>query len=197
MINPKMFFYGTRVKLFGGRLSQQQVDGTNAILAEWVKRQLTDLRWLAYMLATVYWETAHTMWPIEEYGRGAGHPYGEPDPVTGQAYYGRGFVQLTWKANYATMGRLLGIDLANHPEWALGVPAATQILFEGMTRGTSKVGDFTGLALDDCFSSTVENWDRARAIVNGTDHAAAISDIGRTFYGIIQDAEFSDIKVAA
>ena len=115
MIDRKAFFYGVRVKLFGGRLSQQQVDGMNAILNEWEKRALRDLRWLAYMLATVFWETAHTMWPIEEYGKGAGHPYGARDPITGQAYYGRGFVQLTWKANYATMGKLLGIPALPNP----------------------------------------------------------------------------------
>ena len=196
MIDPKAFFYGVRVKLFGGRLAQQQVDGMNAILAEWAKRELTDLRWLAYMLATVFWETAHTMWPIEEWGKGQGHPYGVPDG-NGHTYYGRGFVQLTWKANYATMGKLLGIDLVNHPEWALQLAAATQILFEGMLKAESKVGDFTGLALDDCFNATHDDWVRARAIINGTDHAAAIAEIGKTFYAVLQQAETGDLKAAA
>jgi Chitinase class I len=120
------------------------------------------------------------MWPIEEWGKGQGHPYGVPDPATAQVYYGRGFVQLTWKSNYATMGHLLGIDLVGHPEKALELPIATQILFEGMMRAKSRIGDFTGLALDDCFNATHEDWVRARAIVNGTDHAAAITDIART-----------------
>ena len=78
MINRKTFFYDVRIKLFGGRLGQRQVDGMNAILDEWEKRDLTDLRWLAYTLATAFWETAHTMWPIEEWGKGQGHPYGVP-----------------------------------------------------------------------------------------------------------------------
>ena len=116
MINRRTFFYDVRVKLFGGRLDQRQVDGMNAILDEWEKRGLTEPRWLAYALATAFWETAHTMWPIEEWGKGQGHPYGMPDPATAQVYYGRGFVQLTWKSNYATMGRLLGIDLVSHPD---------------------------------------------------------------------------------
>ena len=83
MINRKTFFYDVRVKLFGGRLDQRQVDGMNAILDEWEKRDLTDLRWLAYALATAFWETAHTMWPIEEWGKGQGHPYGVPDSGDG------------------------------------------------------------------------------------------------------------------
>ena len=39
MINRKTFFYDVRVKLFGGRLDQRQVDGMNAILDEWEKRE--------------------------------------------------------------------------------------------------------------------------------------------------------------
>ena len=197
MIDRRTFFYDVRVKLFGGRLDQRQVDGMNAILDEWEKRDLTDLRWLAYMLATSFWETAHTMWPIEEWGKGQGHPYGVPDPVTAQVYFGRGFVQLTWKSNYATMGHLLGIDLVGHPEKALELPVATQILFEGMMRAESRIGDFTGLALDDCFNATHEDWVRARAIVNGTDHAAAIADIARTFYAAILQAGIGEQRMAA
>ena len=105
MIDRITFFYDVRVKLFGGRLDQRQVDGMNAILDAGKGAISTDLRWLAYTLATSFWETAHTMWPIEEWGKGQGQPYGMPDPATAQVYYGRGFVQLTWKANYATMGK--------------------------------------------------------------------------------------------
>ena len=196
MIDSRKFFDGIRASLFNGRLAQQQVDGINAILDEWLHRKLTDLRWLAYMLATVYWETAHTMWPIEEYGRGRGYAYGVPDAVTGQAYYGRGFVQLTWRRNYEAMGKLLHVDLVNHPTMALQLAIATQILFEGMLRADSGVGDFTGLALDDCFNATREDWTRARAIINGTDHAAEIGQVGRTIYGILKSAAIAE-KVAA
>jgi len=196
MIDAKKFFDGIRASLFNGRLAQQQVDGINAILDEWLHRKLTDLRRLAYMLATVYWETAHTMWPIEEYGRGRGYAYGVPDAVTGQAYYGRGFVQLTWRRNYEAMGKLLHVDLVNHPTMALQLAIATQILFEGMLRADSGVGDFTGLALDDCFNATREDWTRARAIINGTDHAAEIGQVGRTIYGILKSAAIAE-KVAA
>ena len=187
-MNRKAFFDGVRAKLFLGTLSQYQVDGMSAILDEWERRKLTDLRWLAYMLATVKWETAHTMQPIAEYGRGRGYAYGVPDPVTRQTYYGRGFVQLTWKRNYEALGKLLHVDLVDHPDKALELPVATQILFEGMMRADSSVGDFTGLALDDCFDDTHEDWLRARAIINGTDHAAEIADMGRAFHDVLQVA---------
>jgi hypothetical protein len=114
------------------------------------------------------------------------------DPVTGQRYYGRGFVQLTWKRNYDAMGKLLHVDLVNHPGMALHLAIATQILFEGMLRANSGLGDFTGLALDDCFNATTENWTRARAIINGTDHAAEISQIGRTIHGILKSSAIAE-----
>jgi hypothetical protein len=192
MMNRKAFFDSVRAKLFFGTLSQHQVDGMTAILDEWEKRGLKDLRWLAYMLATVKWETAHTMQPIAEFGRGQGYAYGVPDPVTRQTYYGRGFMQLTWKRNYNVMGKLLGVDLVDHPDKALELPVATQILFEGMLRADSGVGDFTDMALEDCFNPTTEDWQKARKIINGTDRATAIADIGRAFLAALQGAAVSE-----
>lgn len=70
MLNRKHFYDSVRESLFGGTLLQQQVAGMEAILREWEAQQLTDRRWLAYMLGTTYHETAKTMQPIEEYGKG-------------------------------------------------------------------------------------------------------------------------------
>jgi hypothetical protein len=101
MFDRDVYFDSVRDSLFAGSMTQQQVDGQNFILDTWEKyRPNDDLRWLAYFLATAMHETSSTMWPIEEYGKGQGMEYGTPDPVTGQTYYGRGFVQLTWKSNY-------------------------------------------------------------------------------------------------
>ena len=86
----KIYFDAVRASLFAGRLTQQQVDGQNFILDVWEAQHTDkDLRWLGYPLATTLHETATTCWPIEEYGKGAGHSYGQPDPVTGKTYYGR------------------------------------------------------------------------------------------------------------
>ena len=88
MIDRKEFYSQIRATLVKGGLSQPQVDGFEAILDEWEKRRLTDLRWLAYIMATAWHETAQRMQPIEEFGRGRGKAYAP-------TYYGRGFVQIT------------------------------------------------------------------------------------------------------
>jgi hypothetical protein len=187
-IRRKVFFDEVRQGLFGRTLTQGQVDGMNVILDEWEERTLTDLRWLAYMLATVKWETAHTMQPIEEYGKGAGYKYGIPDPETGFAYYGRGLVQLTWKENYVKMGKLIGAPLVTNPDLACDMTYAVQILFEGMLKAESGVGDFTGVSLEKYFNDTTEDWVNARRIINHTDKAQEIANIAHKFYEALQKA---------
>lgn len=175
MIDRKKFFDGVRAHPFNGNLTQGQVDGLNSIVDEWEHRKYTDLRQLAYILATTKWETANTMQPIAEYGLGRGHPYGVA--LNGHAYYGRGYVQLTWAANYSAMGKILGIDLVGKPELALDPKVAADVMFEGMMRGT-----FTGKKLSDCFNDKVTDWVNARKIINGLDHAYDIAAIAKAFY---------------
>lgn len=180
-INRDFFFTQIRRTMFAGTLRQSQVDGINAILDGWeAQYDADDDRWLAYALATTYHETDQKMQPIEEYGKGRGHPYGKPDPETGQTYYGRGFVQLTWKKNYATMGTKIGADLVSYPELALELDNATKILFVGMIEGL-----FTGKSLKDYFNSSMEDWVNARRIINGLDKAQAIAVYGHNFYAAI------------
>jgi hypothetical protein len=98
-LQRKYFFDKVRAELFAGSLSEEQVAGMEEMLS-FGERIGCDDRHLAYVLATAFHETARTMQPIEEYGKGKGKSYGAPDPQTGQTYYGRGYVQLTWKENY-------------------------------------------------------------------------------------------------
>ena len=96
LINRDFFFLQVKKLLFGGKVSPAQVNGLNAILDGWEQNYSgDDDRWLAYALATTFHETDQKFQPIEEYGKGKGHKYGQPDPNTHQTYYGRGFVQLT------------------------------------------------------------------------------------------------------
>ncbi len=173
MINYYGFFKIVRDHY--GPLKQYQVDGFDIILQEWERRQLTDLRHLAYMLATVWHETARTMMPLREFGKGKGRRYGKKDPETQQVYYGRGYVQLTWADNYKRMGEILDIPLYSQPELACSPPVAVAILFEGMFKGASQRGDFTGLALEHFFSDDKCDPIGARAIINGTDSAVKIA----------------------
>lgn len=189
MINRKHFFDTVRSQLFHGALTQSQVDGMNTIIDKWENTHYTDLRWLAYILGTAYHETAKTMQPIEEYGKGRGYKYGKkikrsgiPYTLPDKIYYGRGYVQLTWYENYETMGRLLGVDLLNNPELALHPNIAAEIMFEGMTKGNSHFGDFTGKSLENYFNETKEDWVNARRIINGVDSAKMIADYAKQFY---------------
>jgi hypothetical protein len=175
MIERDKFFGRARITPFAGSLAPGQVDGCNAILDGWESRaDFKDIRWLAYMLATAKWETAHTMQPIEEIGKGRGRPYGVA--INGHVYYGRGLCQLTWATNYAKMAALTGCDLVNHPELALDPKIAALIMFEGM-----KGGLFTGKGLQSYFNATTDDPVNARRVINGTDRAEEIADIHRAF----------------
>ncbi len=192
-MDKKIFYDKIRVSLFSNKLSVNQVKGIDGIMNALEEAKITDKRWMAYMLATVYHETAKTMLPIEEYGKGKAYDYGKklkrsriayttPDKL----YYGRGFVQLTWFENYQQMGRLLHIDLLNHPELALDVKYATEILIEGMTKGNSHFGDFTGVSLENYFNETKTDWVNARKIINGLDKADLIAGYAKKFYEAVQ-----------
>lgn len=176
----KKAFDGIRV-LFGGSLNQAQVDFFESFFKEWDRRGLTDLRWAAYMLATVQHETASTMLPIEEYGKGKTRPYGKPDPITGQTYFGRGYVQLTWKQNYANASGYVGEDLVRHPEKAMEPSVAMKILFDGMISGW-----FTGKALRHYLTGNVTDWFNARRIINGLDKAQKIALKAEKYYNILK-----------
>lgn len=172
----KVYFDSVRASLFSGSLTQQQVEGQEAILGEWELQPwsppMTDRRHLAYPLATTYHETAQTMWPIEEYGKGKGQPYGVKDPETGQTYYGRGLVQLTWRENYAKATRALGLkggaDLEWHAAMALDPQIASDVMFIGMRDGWFRASsDGRRQTLGRHFNATTDDPYEAREIING------------------------------
>jgi putative chitinase len=170
----KIYFDCVRKPIFGGGMTQGQVDGQEFLLAKCEGEPEDDLRCFAYMLATTFHETAATMQPIEEYGHGDGHEYGDPDPETGQCYYGRGYVQLTWKDNYSRATTNLGMegddDLVWHPDRALDPKIASQVMFNGMHDGW-----FTGKKLPDYFNETRDDPIGARAIINPDDKGAMVA----------------------
>lgn len=169
--------------IFGTSLSQGQVNGCEAILNE-AEKEGTPLRFLAYMLATAYHETAATMQPVAEYGKGKGRPYGEP--VDGKVYYGRGYVQLTWLANYQRAAKELAINLVRYPDDALEPDIAAVIMFRGMTEGW-----FTGKKLSDYINLDRTDYFNARRIINGTDCAQKIAGYAKAFETALREAAYS------
>ena len=162
--------------MFGGSLTQSQVDGLNSIVSAMNDFGLQSQRFAAYCLATAFHETAKTMQPIREIGLGKAYKYGITDPITHQAYYGRGYVQLTWKANYDKFGKLLGVDLVNKPDLALQPDIATKIMLVGMTKGL-----FTGKKLSDYITPDTMDFVNARRIINGIDCAQLIAGYANQF----------------
>lgn len=180
-INRKFFFETIRARLFGGKLSQTQVEGITEILNAWEKDYWNrDDRFLAYLLATVFHETDRQFQGIREYGKGKGRKYGVPDKATGQTYYGRGFVQLTWKDNYQKFSNLCDKDFVHNPDLVLELFYCVKIAFIGMVGGY-----FTGKKLSDYFNDKKEDWINARRIINGTDKANLIADYAKKFYSAI------------
>jgi len=185
----KFFFDGVRATLFGGTLTQSQVDGMNYLLEVWEwgfeeanPNDGTD--WLAYALATFFHETAYTMQPIEEYGRGSGKSYGQPAGPYNQCYYGRGHVQLTWEANYQNAQKYCkdryDKDVNVYPDASGMLDAETSALvsYDGMVYGW-----FTGVGLPNYFNAAkgINDPYNARRIVNGTDKASTIAGYYQNF----------------
>jgi putative chitinase len=169
------FFDAVR-PLFGGKLSQSQVDGLTIIVRAFDERGDGDLKHLAYLLGTTKHETADTMAPIYERGQKSYFAKYEPGTKIGKAlgntakgdgyrYRGRGFVQLTGRANY----RKFGIE--DDPDKALEPDIAANILVIGCLRGW-----FTGKKLSDYKTFT-----SMRRVVNGTDKAELIAGYAQTF----------------
>ena len=203
----KVFAEAVRTAPFGGHLTEGQVAGMNTILNAWALPQfagMNDLRWQAYVLATAYWETAHTMQPVietfnPEYDTEnpsvdtaiarlenswkAGHlpwvhqAYWRKD-ANGVSWLGRGLAQVTFKENYLKAEQRTGIAFTSDPSLMLQPEHAALVMLDGMISGW-----FTGVKLADHFPATIMGDPiSARRIINGTDHAVQIADIYEQFF---------------
>ncbi|MGI8542721.1 MAG: glycoside hydrolase family 19 protein, partial [Aridibacter sp.] len=102
------------------------VEGTiEAIKQECNAQQIGMKTQIAYVLATVEWETAR-------------------ENLIYYPFYGRGYVQLTWEKNYEKYSEILGGDLVKNPDTALDENISLFILIHGF-----KMGTFTGRKITD------------------------------------------------
>ena len=168
-MNRKVFFDNIHKTVFSGQISQQQVDGLSHILDYYDKRYASKmtLNQFAYLLASIYHETAHTFQPIKEFGGSRMH-YAPA--------YGRGLIQITHDANYKKFG---AIPYDKALEWN----AALDIAFRGCSDGM-----FTGRKLSDYINSKKCDFTNARRVVNGVDRAALIAGYARSFKSALEAA---------
>jgi len=177
-INHTKFFTGYRDAF--GKLTQDKVNGIELLGRQMeADPEIKDLRWAAYMLATVKHECADTWTPILERGNLA--YFGKYEPATsigkrlgntkkgdGALYRGRGYVQITGRANYGKLSAALGLtgdeNLVDHPDHALIPAVAYSIMSYGMRNGS-----FTGKKLKDYISGTTCDYKNARRMINGLD----------------------------
>ena len=170
----KKFFDAYRIQ-FETKLTQGQVNGLEQLLGSLENDgDLTDIRWLAYMMATVKHECADKWMPIEEFASGKQYEgredLGNIQPGDGPLFKGRGYVQITGRANYRKFSRLLNIDLVGSPKAALDPATSYKIMSLGMRQGL-----FTGKDLQDYIHDQACDYRNARRIINGLDQTDKIT----------------------
>jgi hypothetical protein len=105
-----------------------------------------------------------------------------------RTYYGRGFVQLTWWANYANAGVMLGrgLDLLFEPDLVDEPQTAYDIISTGMRTG----GSFANRhKFADYFHDTHTDYVGARAMVNGSSGQHEVAGFAQRFEKVLFDAK--------
>lgn len=142
-----------------------------AICDECDRQGLTLTTQKAYVLATVEHETGGTFKPVTE-AFFLKNPLKYLNKLRYAPYWGRGFVQLTWKSNYQKYSELVGVDLVRDPDKAADPAIATFILVHGF-----RTGAFTGKRLTDYIRRDKYDPVGARRCINGTDKAQRIATL--------------------
>jgi putative chitinase len=196
-IDHTAFFNGYRAAY--GKLTQGVVSGIELLGRNMESDpDLKNLQWAAYMLATVKHECANTWQPIVErgprpyfdkYEAGTmlGRQLGNTQPGDGYRFRGRGYVQITGRANYQRMTQVLKLgaeaDLVDDPDQALRPAIAYRIMSVGMRKGF-----FTGKKLGDYIGAGTCDYKNARRIINRLDMADVIAQYASTIEGVLRGA---------
>ena len=191
-MNRSAFYDLVRLKSFGlfsGKLSDDQVDGIEAILNAFVKYGDGRKKSLAYILATAYHEVGHNMSPVRETfaksdaearRRLRNRSYAKPK--NGISYYGRGYVQLTHDYNYKKFGTRYGLNLLGDPDLVLDSDLGARILVDGIIKG-----DFngSGKGIAHYLTDSRDDLMNARRTVNVTDRWKTIANYYKKFLSAI------------
>lgn len=166
-----------RISAIGDRLdatmgTKDQVKDAIGGLCE--ELQIGRKQQVAYVLATVDWETNHTFEPVRE-----AYWLSETwrrNNLRYYPYYGRGYVQLTWDRNYRRYGDILGIDLIDKPDRALDARTSLFVLVQGF-----KTGAFTGRRLTEFVNNVETDYENARRCINGKDKWREIKSLAEAY----------------
>jgi|GEM_PF-555684 putative chitinase len=163
-------------------------------------KTMTDVRLVAYTLATIKWETANTFKPTTETGSDEelenrygpatdiGRRLGNTEAGDGARYKGRGYVQLNGKRNYSRINDTLGLagtdsDLVKHPERVMDPEIGYRVAGAMMSQGL-----VTGKKLGDFINNQNTDYTNARKIINGLDHAAEVAASAKKFEQILRES---------
>jgi hypothetical protein len=171
-------FYNAIRPAFGGRLSQPQVDGMDALLHE--GRNLP-LHHMAHVLAHVRRETGGYMAPIKETVMPRHKDKNPSDaevirrldvafakrqlsgvkaPYWREGWFGRGQIQITHEKNYRKFG-------LSHPDQALSPLISARIAVRGMVEGMFTGRKLSDYSFPDALDAPPDH--NPRRIVNGKD----------------------------
>lgn len=133
---------------------------------------------MAGALATVRVEVGKNFKPIMEYASGEAYEgrkdLGNTSPGDGVRYKGRGYIQITGKANYSTYGNKIGVDLINNPDLALTVENSSKILAHYFN--DRKV-------IQACLA---KDWLTVRKLVNGVNRLTGYPNGWQEFNSVIK-----------
>lgn len=170
---------GRWVQVVHEHLSQQvREEHINVLFSAWRKHGDQINRHFAYILATVWHECKFEPGPERRASR-IRQPrlWRLQQRYWPSGYYGRGYVQLTWRKNYARFSRMLGVDLVSDPDLANLPHISAAITVIGMTEGY-----FTGVNLSYYLDDTEPDWVNARRTINGEDKAHEIAATAQHLY---------------
>lgn len=181
------FFSEIKSSLFR-RLSQTQVDGLNIIIRSWRDMGRDYIPELAYILATAYHETAHTMQPVRE-------AYWKSEEwrkknLRYYPWYGRGFVQLTWEDNYRWASERFAMpEIMINPDVIMTPELSANIMIEGMITGQF------GKPLTRYISrEKKKDYRNARRSVNIMDKASLIAGYADEFEKALANTTFEPFE---
>lgn len=132
---------------------------------------------MAGALATVRVEVGRNFKPIMEYASGEAYEgrkdLGNTQKGDGVRYKGKGYIQITGRANYAVFGQKIGLDLINNPDLALDVEASSKILAHYFNdRGV----------IQACLA---KDWLKVRKLINGVNRSTGMPNGYNEFMTVI------------